>query len=134
MLNRNRERPVVRVSSLSAPHRLVAQPAWRYRVNFQAGVGGHPSILGRSSADHERALRLRVAYGWSLMNYIVGRNNLGDVEFLHTASSQHDAVPGIARQSLWFDKTSIRVGHEAVRLPYTMYDLPLSMPRDDGSW
>jgi hypothetical protein len=29
------------------------------------------------------------------------------------------------RQSLWFDKTSIRAGGEPERLPYTVYDLPL---------
>jgi hypothetical protein len=72
---------------------------------------------------HQHALALRAASGWSFMNCIVGRNNLGDLEFLH--STQRSATPDVVQQSLWFDKTSIRSGAEPVRLPYTVYQLPL---------
>jgi hypothetical protein len=59
------------------------------------------------------------------MNCIVGRNNIGDIEFL----SQSDGEPArVLRQSLWFDKTAIRAGGEPERLPYTVYDLPLALP------
>jgi hypothetical protein len=58
------------------------------------------------------------------MHCIVGRNNLGDVEFLGGDGGEPDTV----RQSLWFDKTSIREDDEPARLPYTVYDLPLTLP------
>jgi hypothetical protein len=42
-------------------------------------------------------------------------------------------APDLVRQSLWFDKTSIRSGDEPERLPYTVYDLPLAPPEDGGA-
>jgi hypothetical protein len=41
-------------------------------------------------------------------------------------------APDLVRQSLWFDKTSIRSGSEPERLPYTIYDLPLAPPPPGG--
>jgi hypothetical protein len=60
------------------------------------------------------------------MHCIVGRNNLGDIEFLPGPGGGD--VPGLVRQSLWFDKTSIVADGEPERLPYTTYDLPLTLP------
>ena len=70
------------------------------------------------------------------MHCIVGRNNLGDVEFLADRAGDVGGDPTVVRQSLWFDKTSILDRDEPARLPYTVYDLPLTLPpvtaRPDG--
>ena len=83
----------------------------------------------RSPPDthHQRARELRDEYSWQF-SPVVGRNNLGDVEFLAPGP---DGVPGMLRQSLWFDKTSIRSGAGPERLPYTVYDLPLDPVGDE---
>jgi hypothetical protein len=107
--------------------RVVKDPEWCYRVDFQADTGVHLHQQGRSAALHRTALGLRARHGWSFMHTIVGRNNLGDVEFLTAASRESDTAD-IVRQSLWFDKTSIFSGTEPARLPYTVYDLPLAPP------
>jgi hypothetical protein len=41
-------------------------------------------------------------------------------------------APDLVRQSLWFDKTSIRWGSEPERLPCTVDDLPLAPPPPEG--
>jgi hypothetical protein len=105
------------------PDRL-GEPAWCYTVDFgsQATAPGVAADRGRSAPEHERARLLREQTGWALMECVVGRNNLGDIEFLPAGAGGPAAV---VRQSLWFDKTSIRAGGEPERLPYTVYDLPL---------
>ena len=116
--------PIVRAAPLASARRLLDQPQWRYRVDFQYDPGTHADTPGRTSAYHRLANERRAQYGWSLMHCIVGRNNLGDIEFL-----PNDSDPaGVLRQSLWFDKTAIRTGGEPERLPYTVYDLPLTLP------
>jgi len=63
------------------------------------------------------------------MNCIVGRNNLGDIEFVPPADDRPHGTDGWhVLQSLWFDKTSISAGTEPERLPYTVYRLPLTPP------
>ena len=37
----------------------------------------------------------------------------------------------LVRQSLWFDKTTIRSDGEPERLPYTMHELPLDPPEEE---
>jgi hypothetical protein len=119
-------------SALTAAHRLAAEPEWRYQVDFHADAGVEPLVPGRSGALHQRALELRALNRWSFMHTIVGRNNLGDVEFLPGEGGEEGMAPDLVRQSLWFDKTSIRSGGEPDRLPYTVYDLPLTLPRPSG--
>jgi hypothetical protein len=125
--------PVVLPSPLAAAHRILAAPEWRYRVDFQADVGAEPHVPGRVADAHRRALELRAEHGWSYMHTVVGRNNLGDIEFLPAGAGEPDESPGLVRQSLWFDKTSISSGAEPDRLPYTVYDLPLTLPAPDGA-
>jgi hypothetical protein len=108
--------------------RVVREPEWGYHMDFRADPGIAPAIRGRSVDWHNRAHQLRAQYGWSFMHVIVGRNNIGDVEFLHSESAELDGLPDLVRQSLWFDKTSIRSRGEPERLPYTAYDLPLALP------
>jgi hypothetical protein len=95
-------------------------------VDFHADPGRDSSVSGRSGEFHWRARQLRIQAGWSLMHCIVGRNNLGDIEFLPGPGGGD--VPGLVRQSLWFDKTSIAADGEPERLPYTTYDLPFTLP------
>jgi hypothetical protein len=90
-------------------------------------------VPGRSGAFHQRALQLRAEHRWPFMHTIVGRNNLGDIEFLPGVGGRPGMAPDLVRQSLWFDKTSIRSGEEPERLPYTVYDLPLAPPPDGGA-
>ena len=52
--------------------------------------------------------------------------------FLPGAGGEPGMAPDLVRQSLWFDKTSIRTGPEPERLPYTVYDLPLAPAPPDG--
>jgi PhoD-like phosphatase len=125
-----RTSPVVLPSPLAAAHRILAAPEWRYRVDFQADVDAEPHAPGRVGEAHRRARELRAEHRWSLMHTVVGRNNLGDIEFLATGG-EPGTTPGVVRQSLWFDKTSIRSGTEPDRLPYTVYDLPLTPPAPD---
>ncbi|HET9556629.1 MAG TPA: hypothetical protein VFS70_05775, partial [Actinomycetota bacterium] len=113
-------------------HRLATEPHWSYQVDFQADAGTEPLVPGRSGAFHQRALQLRAENRWSFMHTIVGRNNLGDIEFLPGAGGEPGMAPDLVRQSLWFDKTSIRSGSEPERLPYTVYDLPLAPPPPGG--
>jgi hypothetical protein len=129
---RRRRTPYVLPSALTAAHRLAAEPEWRYQVDFHADAGVEPLVPGRSGALHQRALELRALNRWSFMHTIVGRNNLGDVEFLPGEGGEEGMAPDLVRQSLWFDKTSIRSGGEPDRLPYTVYDLPLTLPRPSG--
>jgi hypothetical protein len=129
---RSRRVPYVLPAPLAAAHRLAVEPEWGYQVDFQADAGGEPLVPGRSGALQQRALRLRAENRWSLMHTIVGRNNLGDVEFLPGVGGRPGMAPDLVRQSLWFDKTSIRWGSEPERLPYTVYDLPLGPPAPDG--
>src|SRR4029453_13882916 len=89
---------------------VVSEPEWRYQVDFQAARGVGPLVPGRSGAFHHRALRLRAENRWPFMHTIVGRNNLGDVEFLPGVGGRPGMEPALVRQSLWFDKTSIRAG------------------------
>jgi hypothetical protein len=130
---RSRRTPYVLPAPLAAAHRLAAEPQWGYQVDFQADAGVEPLVPGRSGAFHHRALRLRAENRWSFMHTIVGRNNLGDVEFLPGVGGRPGMAPDLVRQSLWFDKTSIRSGDEPERLPYTVYDLPLAPPEDGGA-
>jgi hypothetical protein len=125
--------PMVRPAPLTSARRLTAEPEWRYRVDFRADAGGEPLVPGRSTASQHRARELRAIYGWSLMHCIVGRNNLGDLEFLPTTAREPDGTPGLVRQSLWFEKASIRAGGEPERLPYTVYDLPFTLTSADAS-
>jgi hypothetical protein len=120
--------PYVLPSPLAAAHHLVGEPEWRYQIDFQADAGTEPLRPGRSGAFHRRALALRAENRWSFMHTIVGRNNLGDIEFLPGEGGEPNMAPDLVRQSLWFDKTSIRSGGEPERLPYTVYDLPLGLP------
>jgi hypothetical protein len=130
---RPRRTPYVLPASLVAAHRtLTAAPEWGYRLDFQADAGTEPLVPGRSGAFHHRALALRAENRWSFMHTIVGRNNLGDVEFLPGVGGEPGMAPDLVRQSLWFDKTSIRAGGEPERLPYTVYDLPLHPPPPGG--
>jgi hypothetical protein len=101
-------------------------------AGFQADAGAEPLIPSRSGAFHHRALQLRAEHRWSFMHTVVGRNNLGDIEFLPGAGGEPSMAPDLVRQSLWFGKTSIRAGSEPERLPYTVYDLPLAPPPPDG--
>jgi hypothetical protein len=116
--------------------RVVREPEWGYHMDFRAYPDAPPPVPGRSADWHNRARRLRAQYGWSFMHVIVGRNNVGDVEFLHSDPHEPSGVPDLVRQSLWFDKTSIRFGGEPERLPYTAYDLPLTLPppADTAQW
>jgi hypothetical protein len=127
---RSRRTPYVLPAPLAAAHRLPTEPHWGYQVDFQADAGVEPLVPGRSGAFHHRALQLRAENRWSFMHTIVGRNNLGDVEFLPGVGGRPGMAPDLVRQSLWFDKTSIRSGGEPERLPYTLYDLPLAPPSD----
>jgi hypothetical protein len=129
---RSRRTPYVLPARLAAAHRLASEPEWGYEVDFQADAGTEPLVPGRSGAAHQRALRLRAENRWSFMHTIVGRNNLGDIEFLPGVGGEPGMAPDLVRQSLWFDKTSIRSGTEPARLPYTVYDLPLAPPPPDG--
>jgi hypothetical protein len=113
--------------------RVVRPPEWRYRVDFQSDAGAGFRLGGRTSGVHQEAMRLRAEYGWSFMHCIVGRNNLGDVEFLPTEGTRTGSPSYVVRQSLWFDKTSIRSGGEPARMPYTIYDLPLAFPPRDAA-
>ncbi|HYN17266.1 MAG TPA: hypothetical protein VEY96_04160, partial [Actinomycetes bacterium] len=79
---RSRRTPYVLPARLAAAHRLTGEPQWGYEVDFQADAGAEPLVPGRSSPAHLRALRLRAENRWSFMHTIVGRNNLGDIEFL----------------------------------------------------
>jgi hypothetical protein len=130
---RSRRTPYVLPAPLAAAHRLAAEPHWGYQIDFQADAGVEPLVPGRSGAFHHRALRLRAEHRWPFMHTIVGRNNLGDVEFLPGVGGRPGMAPDLVRQSLWFDKTSIRSGGEPERLPYTVYDLPLAPPSDGGA-
>jgi len=129
---RSRRTPYVLPARLAGAHRLASEPEWGYAVNFQADAGTEPLVGGRSGAAHQRALRLRAENRWSFMYTIVGRNNLGDIEFLPGVGGAPGMAPDLVRQSLWFDKTSIRTGPEPERLPYTVYDLPLAPAPPDG--
>ena len=130
---RPRRMPYVLPTPLVAAHRtLISEPEWGYRVDFQADAGTEPLVPGRSGALHHRALELRDENRWSFMYCVVGRNNLGDVEFLPGVGGEPGMAPDLVRQSLWFDKTSIRSGSEPERLPYTVYDLPLAPPPPGG--
>jgi hypothetical protein len=124
---RSRGDPLVLARTLAGLPDRLGEPAWSYTVDFgtQATVPGGAADRGRSAAEHERARLLREQNDWSVMACVVGRNNLGDVEFLPPAGG---GPPAFVRQSLWFDKTSIRAGGEPERLPYTVYDLPLDPP------
>jgi hypothetical protein len=124
---RERSTPLVLPEPLASARRRRAEPDWRYRVEFVPDVGGQPPVPSRSAPLHEKAIDLRAKSGWSFMNCIVGRNNLGDLEFL-TSGGSPVGRPDLVQQSLWFDKTSIRAGGEPVRLPYTVYQLPLDPP------
>jgi hypothetical protein len=128
---RARSTPLVLPEPLaSVRRRRRAEPDWRYRVQFLPDLGVEPPVPGRSAPLHQRAIELRAESGWSFMRCIVGRNNLGDVEFL--ATSRTSQIPDLLQQSLWFDKTSIRAGGQPVRLPYTAYQLPLDPPSADN--
>jgi hypothetical protein len=130
---RPRRVPYVLPAPLVAAHRtLVSEPEWGYQLDFQADAGVEPLVPGHSGALHHRALRLRAENRWSFMYCVVGRNNLGDVEFLPGVGGEPGLAPDLVRQSLWFDKTSIRSGGEPERLPYTVYDLPLAPPPAGG--
>jgi hypothetical protein len=123
-LRRARSAPLVLPEPLaSARRRRTDEPDWGYRVEFLPDRGVVPPVPSRSAPLHDHALALRATSGWSFMNCIVGRNNLGDLEFLR--STRTCATPDVVQQSLWFDKTSIRASGEPVRLPYTVYQLPL---------
>jgi len=100
-----------------------------YTVDFGSDPRLDGPVPGRSHAEHDRAVALRDRHSWAFMNCVVGRNNLGDVEFLAPGP---DGAPGVLRQSLWFDKTSIRSGGEPERLPYTVHDLPLDPAEEEG--
>jgi hypothetical protein len=117
-------------------HRVVRAPEWGYHIDFRGDLEAPPAVLGRSVDSHHRARRLRAQHGWSFMHVIVGRNNIGDVEFLHSDPDEPRGGPDLVRQSLWFDKTSIRFGGEPERLPYTVSDLPLTLPTaaDSSQW
>jgi hypothetical protein len=129
---RSRRTPYVLPARLAAAHRLASEPQWGYEVDFQADAGSEPLVPGRSGDEHQRALRLRAENRWSFMHTIVGRNNLGDIEFLPGVGGEPGMAPDLVRQSLWFDKTSIRSGAEPERLPYTVYDLPLAPAPPEG--
>jgi hypothetical protein len=129
---RSRRVPYVLPAPLAHAHRLAAPPEWGYQIDFQADAGTEPLVPGRSGAFHDRALALRAENRWSFMHCIVGRNNLGDIEFLPGVGGAPGMEPDLVRQSLWFDKTSIRSGSEPERLPYTIYDLPLAPPPPQG--
>jgi len=124
--------PYVLPAPLAAAHRLPAPPEWGYQIDFQADAGAEPLVPGRSGAFHHRALALRAENRWSFMYCVVGRNNLGDIEFLPGVGGEPGMAADLVRQSLWFDKTSIRSGSEPERLPYTVYDLPLAPPPPGG--
>jgi hypothetical protein len=123
---RARSTPLVLPEPLVSARRR-PEPDWRYRVEFVPDVGGESPVPSRSAPMHQKAIDLRAKSGWSFMNCIVGRNNLGDLEFLASGGSPAER-PDLVQQSLWFDKTSIRAGGEPVRLPYTVYQLPLDPP------
>jgi hypothetical protein len=129
---RSRRTPYVLPAPLAAAHRSATDPEWSYQIDFQADAGLEPLVPGRSGSFHQRALALRAENRFSFMHTIVGRNNLGDIEFLPGAGGRPGTSPDVVRQSLWFDKTSIRSGSEPERLPYTIYDLPLAPPGPDG--
>jgi hypothetical protein len=124
--------PYVLPAKVAAAHRLPLPPEWGYQVDFQADAGSEPLVPGRSGPAHQRALRLRAENRWSFMHTVVGRNNLGDIEFLPGVGGEPGMAPDLVRQSLWFDKTSIRSGAEPERLPYTVYDLPLAPAPPEG--
>jgi hypothetical protein len=119
-----RSTPLILPEPLASTRRPPTEPDWRYRINFVHDVG-EPPVPSRSTPLHQKALQLRAQSGWSFMQSIVGRNNLGDLEFLRDNASSDDGAD-LVQQSLWFDKTSIRAGDEPARLPYTVYQLPLN--------
>jgi hypothetical protein len=121
-----RSTPVILPEPLASSRRRLTEPDWRYRIDFVHGVG-EPPVTSRSTPLHQKALQLRAESGWSFMQWIVGRNNLGDLEFLPGSTTSGEGAD-LVQQSLWFDKTSIRAGDVPVRLPYTVYQLPLDPP------
>jgi hypothetical protein len=122
---RPRSTPLILPEPLALARRRLKEPDWRYRVDFEHDAGAPPAP-SRSADLHQKALELRAESGWSFMQWIVGRNNLGDLEFLPGTLSGTD-TPSLV-QSLWFDKTSISADDEPLRLPYTVYKLPLDPP------
>jgi hypothetical protein len=122
-----RRAPTVLPASFAAARVLRAEPEWGYSVDFHADSGGEPLARGRTDAEYRRAVALRAEHGWSLMHCIVGRNNLADVEFLPVAERGPGQTAYLVRQSLWFEKSSIRSRSGPERLPYTVYDLVLDL-------
>jgi hypothetical protein len=121
-----RSTPLILPEPLASTRCRLTEPDWRYRIDFVHDVG-EPPVPSRSTPMHQKALQLRAKSGWSFMQWIVGRNNLGDLEFLPGNTSSGERAD-LVQQALWFDKTSIRAGDEPVRLPYTVYQLPLYPP------
>jgi hypothetical protein len=121
-----RSTPRILPEALASTRRRLNEPDWRYRLDFVHDVG-EPPVPSRSTPLHQEALQLRDESGWSFMQWIVGRNNIGDLEFLPDNTSSGEGAD-LVQQSLWFDKTSIRAGDEPVRLPYTVYQMPLDPP------
>ena len=120
--------PLVLARTLAGVPARLGEPDWAYTVDFGSDRRAGAPVSGRSDPEHERAAALRGQHSWAFMTVLVGRNNIGDVEFLAPGP---DGTPGVVRQSLWFDKSSIRAGDEPERLPYTVYDLPLDLPEEE---
>ena len=79
---RARPVPLVLPEPLASARRRRTEPDWGYRIDFQPDVGTVAPAGSRSVALHQTAIKLRAESGWSFMRCIVGRNNLGDLEFV----------------------------------------------------
>ena len=117
--------PLVLARTLAGVPDRLGRPDWTYTVDFASWSGADPVTAG---LDHQRARELRRQHSWQFMHSVVGRNNLGDVEFPVPAAADGGQL---VRQSLWFDKTTIRSDGEPERLPYTMHELPLDPPEEE---
>jgi hypothetical protein len=121
--------PLVLARTLAGVPARLGPPDWSYTVDF-GGWSGAGSIAG-AGPEHLRARELREQHSWQFMQSVVGRNNLGDMQLLVPESAEAGVDCGsLVRQSLWFDKTTIRSGGEPERLPYTMHELPLDLPEE----
>jgi hypothetical protein len=108
-------------------------PDWGYRINFIADRGTEPTLVGRTQPAIRRAIALRVSFGFSTMRTLVGRNNLGDVEFLRPANAAPDDI--VVRQSLWSIKgTIVTATGNVAPMPYTVLDVPFGAVPEEHPW
>jgi hypothetical protein len=95
-------------------------PDWGYRITFIADRGTEPTLVGRTQPAIQQAIALRGRFGFTTMRTLVGRNNLGDVEFLRPTNAAPNDI--VVRQSLWFIKGTILTATGNVApMPYTPF-------------